>query len=201
MTPNAIGAFQASGKDWAGKPLTVDRALGPRTAWALAIADLPRYRRAIVERACARAGIAESPVGSNRGPEIDVWLANVGASPGDPWCAAFVYAVLAQTGVEAKAVASARLCLAQYPECVHPLPGDVFGWVNAGGTGHVGFVIGFTAEGVATVEGNSANGVRVCSRPIAGLSFRRVPNPCAAEIELAPVTGAPVVQRAKEGTR
>lgn len=40
--------------------------------------------------------------GNNRGPEINRWLRAVGASPGDPWCAAFVAGMLraaeAQTG-------------------------------------------------------------------------------------------------------
>lgn len=40
--------------------------------------------------------------GNNRGPIITPWLRAVGASPGDPWCAAFVAAMLraaeAQTG-------------------------------------------------------------------------------------------------------
>jgi len=143
-------------------------------------------------------GLAETA--PNTGPEIDMWLSAVGARPGDPWCAAFVYAVLAQAWVPAKATASARVCLEQYPEVAQPLPGDLMGWVNADGTGHVGFVIGFTREGSATVEGNSANTVRVCSRPMAGLQFRRVPAQQYA-VELTPVTGAPVVVRAVAGTR
>lgn len=40
--------------------------------------------------------------GNNRGPEINRWLRAVGAFPGDPWCGAFVAAMLraaeAQTG-------------------------------------------------------------------------------------------------------
>lgn len=198
MTPNQIGAFQASAADWAGKPLAVDQALGPRTRWALAIADLPAYRRRIVQLACARVGLAETA--PNTGPEIDIWLRNVGAEPGDPWCAAFVHAVLAQAWVDCRATASAKTCLEQFALIQSPAVGDLFGWVNADGTGHVGFVIGFTAQGIATVEGNSANAVRVCSRPITGLQFRRV-GAGAAAVELAPVQGAPVVARQTEGTR
>ncbi len=205
MTPNQIGAFQTTGRDWEGKALGLDQVLGPRTKWALAIADLPRYRRRIVELACARVGTRETPDGSNSGPEIDAWLTDAGAHSGLPWCAAFVHAVLAQAWVEPKRTASARECLEQFDRISDPKPGDLFGWVNADGTGHVGFVIGFTAEGVATVEGNSNDGVRVCSRSMVGLQFRRVRMPVnqpdTFSIELCRVVGAPIVQRKTEGTR
>ena len=35
----------------------------------------------------------ESPRGSNKGPTINPLLKNVSASPGEPWCVAFVYSV------------------------------------------------------------------------------------------------------------
>ncbi len=35
--------------------------------------------------------VREDPPNSNRGPEVDGYLASVGRSPGDPWCAAFVF--------------------------------------------------------------------------------------------------------------
>lgn len=200
MTPAQIGAFQAHGTDWNGQPLKLDQDLGPRTKWALAIADLPRYRRLVVEGACSRVGLREDPVGSNRGPEIDHWLTDAGAAPGLPWCAAFVHLVLCQSTLSPKRTASARECLEQFERVMQPLPGDLMGWVNADGSGHVGFVIGFTAEGVATVEGNSHDGVRVCSRSMLGLQFRRVTCP-AWHLELLHITGAPIVLVRNEGTR
>jgi hypothetical protein len=200
VTPNQVGAFQSTAKDWTGKPLGLDQDLGARTKWALAIADLPRDRRRIVELACARVGVRETPHGSNRGPEIDGWLTDAGAALGLPWCAAFVRKVLAQAGLAPKRTASAAECLRQFEPVERPLPGDLLGWVNADGTGHVGFVIGFTSEGVAACEGNSDDGVRVCSRPVEGLEFRRV---VAQQwhVELCNVMGAPVVRRVAEGTR
>ena len=36
----------------------------------------------------------ESPRGSNKGPEVEPLLKNVGAGPGAPWCVGFVYGVL-----------------------------------------------------------------------------------------------------------
>jgi hypothetical protein len=39
----------------------------------------------------------ELPRGSNKGPKVEPLLRGVGANPGDPWCAAFVYGVLSKT--------------------------------------------------------------------------------------------------------
>lgn len=39
----------------------------------------------------------ESPRGSNKGPEVESLLKGVKASPGEPWCAAFIYGVLSKT--------------------------------------------------------------------------------------------------------
>jgi len=35
--------------------------------------------------------------GSNKGPKVNPLLTKVGASPGDPWCAAFIYGILSKT--------------------------------------------------------------------------------------------------------
>jgi hypothetical protein len=178
----------------------VDGRAGPRTNWALAIDDLPRYRRDIVRIACAEVGACEMPLGSNRGPRVDVYLAPTGLG-GVPWCAAFVSWVLRQAALPgATYTASARKTLEVWPEVGSPIPGDLFGWVNPDGTGHVGFVIGYAAgsEDVATLEGNSNNCVRVCQRPRAGLQFRRVDPGAGARAE---VSGVPLVKRQTEGTR
>ncbi|MEP0814529.1 MAG: CHAP domain-containing protein [bacterium] len=45
-----------------------------------------------VEIAIGYIGVKESPPGSNRGPQVDRFLAATGLS-GAPWCAAFVFAV------------------------------------------------------------------------------------------------------------
>lgn len=201
MTPSEIRRFQETHRDWNGRLLTVDGQIGPKTRWALAIDDLPAYRRRIVIAATRYVGMQERTPGSNSGPLIDEWLKSVGVGPGDPWCAAFVYAVLTEAGVSARATASAKQCLEQYQRRWYPDPGDLFGWVNVDGTGHVGFVIGDVendALAVVTCEGNSANSVRVCTRPSEGLQFRRVAPPACY---LPLVQGAPLVQRAVEGTR
>ena len=41
--------------------------------------------------AVSQIGVMEKPLGSNRGPEVDKYLASVGLGPGQFWCMAFVY--------------------------------------------------------------------------------------------------------------
>jgi hypothetical protein len=207
----AIRRFQSEASDWTGRPLTVDGQLGPRTRWALAIADLPRYRRDIVRTATLEHGVVEEPLGSNRGAAVDAYLKPAGVGLGQPWCAAFVSWVLREAGClgELRYTASAATMLRQLRPCVgeplpgdvfgwvlrpcvgEPLPGDVFGWVNPDGTGHVGFVIGSEPRDIITCEGNSRHGVRVNRRPREGLMFCRVEQPLvlvAAEVPGLPLT-------------
>ncbi len=203
VTPQAIRDFQQTHTDWTGRPLVVDGQLGPRTRWALAIADLPRWRRRVVQVACSQVGVHESPFGSNRGVEVDAYLRPTGLS-GVPWCAAFVSWVLREAGLEGRYTASAASLLRSLRTVVSPaMPGDVFGWVNPDGTGHVGFVIGVgdALDVVATCEGNSTNRVRVCWRPRMGLQFGCVEPPDSWR---PIVVGAPLVERsvqADEATR
>lgn len=206
MDVQAIRRFQSEASDWTGCPLAVDGQLGPRTRWALAIADLPRYRRDIVRTATLEHGVVEEPFGSNRGAAVDAYLKPAGVGLGQPWCAAFVSWVLRESGCleGLKYTASAATMLRQLRPCVSkPLPGDVFGWINPDGTGHVGFVIGSPpylggdAE-LITCEGNSRNGVRVNRRPREGLMLCRVQPPLV--LVAAEVPGLPLVQRT-EATR
>lgn len=89
--------FQSRNLNHLGKPLLQDGVLGPQTRWALAVDNLPRYRRAAIHKALECVGITENPPGSNRGPDIDFWLKRCGVPvPQDPkepapknaWCAA-----------------------------------------------------------------------------------------------------------------
>lgn len=199
----ALRDFQAAHCDWHGRPLVVDGTLGPKTRWAMAIADLPRWRRAIVQVACSQVGVVESPLGSNRGIEVDAYLRPSGLSA-VPWCAAFVSWVLREAGIDA--LGQYHVSAAQLLRSLRPVvsgdkqPGDVFGWVNPDGTGHVGFVIGLgdALDVVATVEGNSENRVRVCTRPRVGLQFGSAEPPDAHR---PIVLGAPFVERSGAGTR
>lgn len=208
MDAQTLRRFQTNATDWTGRPLRVDGQLGPRTRWALAIADLPRHRRDIVQIACSQVGVEEVPAGSNRGVAIDGYLRPAGVGLGQPWCAAFVSWVLREAGVpreEFRYTASAAGLLKQLRPAVGGLmPGDVFGWVNPDGTGHVGFVIGddgTPAGAVITCEGNSRHGVRVNCRPREGLSFGVVPQPLVLVSAVVESDSIPLVVRSFEGTR
>ena len=64
----------------------------------------------------------ESPRGSNKGPKVEPLQKGVRANPGDPWCAAFVYNVLAKTGFS--------------PEIKNQIPKDAavrYHWANSKG--------------------------------------------------------------------
>jgi hypothetical protein len=41
----------------------------------------------------------ENPEGANKGEMVDKMLTKTGASPGDPWCAAYVYSVFSEAGL------------------------------------------------------------------------------------------------------
>jgi uncharacterized protein (TIGR02594 family) len=202
VSPLSLREFQSTHTDWHGRPLVVDGQLGPKTRWALAIADLPRWRRRIVQVVCSQVGVVEAPIGSNRGTEVDAYLRPSGLSA-VPWCAAFVSWCLKEAGYALPVyhVSAAKLLRYALRPVVSPAqPGDVFGWVNPDGTGHVGFVIGAgdALDMVATCEGNSANRVRVCWRPRMGLQFGCVEPPDSYR---PIVLGATLVERDYAGTR
>jgi len=126
-------------------------------------------------------GIKEQPLGSNRGPEVDSYLASVGLEPGNFWCVAFVYYCaneaarrldrpnpLPKTGSCSRLYTWAKEngLLVSKPE-----PGDIFLCIG-GETGHyhTGFMAGpISSDRFPTIEGNSnsdgsANGIEVASR-------------------------------------
>ena len=196
-----IRDFQAASRDWTGAPLKVDGQLGPRTRWAMAIADLPRWRRDVVRRATDMHGACESPNGSNRGEWVDAFLRPAGIGLGHPWCAAFVSWVFRECGLLEDVpggyhVSAAKLLRALPAQIGEPTPGDVFGWVNPDGTGHVGFVLGAAnrLNVLATIEGNSENRVRCCWRPRASLQIATLEPLLEAPLPI--VTDAPMVERA-----
>lgn len=141
---------------------------------------------------------------------MDGYLKPAGIGLGQPWCAAFISWVLREAGCleGLKYTAGASTALRQLrPAVSGPLPGDVFGWVNADGTGHVGFVIGdappaSSGQGaIITCEGNSRHGVRVNRRPRDGLSFATAPQPLVLVSAVVDDPKVPLVARSTDGTR
>lgn len=195
--------FQNEHHSWTGVPLSVDGDLGPRTQWALAIDDLPLFRRRIADGLLFCTGVKET-TGANRDPWIDHIVLEAGGKLGDPWCAALVHYILTTAGVDCLKTVSSVACQRQFPITHDPQPMDLAGWENGDGTGHVFFVAGFVEKRyggteVVTFEGNSHDRFRMCVRAKAGLTFRAVQAPTYQAI--IPRDQGVVVTRAVQGTR
>jgi len=108
-------------------------------------------------------------IGMNDGPEVAVFLASVGLSPGFAWCAAYVSFCLEAARVTLPVVRSARAqdfithdsIEAQYAAHyrVNPAMGSLVVWKKGNGPfGHVGIVIYWYGRCGVTVEGNTSSG-------------------------------------------
>ena len=118
-------------------------------------------------------GVVEVPKLSNRGLSIDYWLNECGIPLGNPWCAAFVTAILRQalgrgnpvylTGSVQRIVDWAKTLQPIGVWQDKPERGDLFViyFPSLKRFGHVGFVEAVTEAGFTTIEGNSnADGSR-----------------------------------------
>ena len=100
ITESAIKEFQSLSRDSQGIPLIADGQVGPITWEALFTTNVevpatgyqqPELFTRVLEIAETQVGIREIPPGSNRGPDVEKYLKSTGSSPGNPWCASFVY--------------------------------------------------------------------------------------------------------------
>lgn len=189
---NAVAYFQATHVDKQRQPLSVDGVVGPMTRWALENPSgqqlglrefipegLSAPRRALLERAHSHHDVCESPIGSNRGPQIDRWTGYEYVSwsrPGPMWCAFYASGMYVETlgsyplggrigsCIQTKQTAQARKC---WHETGTPAPGDQFVMLyaiqNGEQHGHTGFVSSVLVSGgktsVGTIEGNCGNRV------------------------------------------
>jgi hypothetical protein len=180
-----IKLFQARHVDADGRPLKQDGEVGSIT-WAVLFGpgSVPRpaqagdpflarvLRIAAGEEAKA---VREKPLNSNRGPQVNNYLARIGLDPGYAWCCAFVYwcfdeAALAvrrnnpmlrtggclrhwngAPGVGARRI-EARAAIAD-PALLKP--GMVFVMDHGRGLGHTGFVERIEGGLMTTIEGNT----------------------------------------------
>jgi len=119
---------------------------------------------------------AEEPLGSLRGPRVDVYLRFARSAPGNPWDAAFVAWCCGQAGWLPSEAALA------YPSSVknwlfwagrakrvktgHPARGDLF-CIDRPGASHMGFVSHVIQGEIHTIEGNAdPDGGRVGSQVV-----------------------------------
>lgn len=110
-TVSAVKLFQTRHTDVAGTPLKADGKVGP-ISWAVLFGagNVPVNNEApsqllmkTLAVAASQIGVIESPPGSNRGPQVDVYLRTAGLDPKGhhySWCAAFVYWCFQQSSNE-----------------------------------------------------------------------------------------------------
>ena len=150
--------------------------------WSLeAFQNLPFSERRLLIAAyeCDVLKVQEQPRGTNRGARVETYLKSVGLGGGYAWCAAFVTWCSKQSDPSHKVApnpAMAASWLKFQPKSRKEVKrGDLGGFINADGTGHV-YLITFVeynakkeAVRVHTIEGNSNDegireGFEVCRR-------------------------------------
>jgi hypothetical protein len=180
-----IKLFQARHVDADGLPLKQDGEVGSIT-WAVLFgpASVPRpatpadpflaraLRLAAGEEAKA---VREKPLNSNRGPQVNAYLARIGLDPGYAWCCAFVYWCFDEAALSvqranpmvrtggcmrhwnAAPAAGARRIQAHEAVADPSLlrPGMVFIMDHGRGLGHTGFIEAVDGGFVSTIEGNT----------------------------------------------
>lgn len=194
-TKSAVKLFQSTHRDRFGNLLQADGKVGSITWEALFGPDTIPVNDApinglldeAIKFALTQVGVMEDPVGSNKGPEVNQYLASVGLPPGQFWCAAFVYFCfdkaaqklgrknpLVKTGgsldhwnrTNAKKIKAADAL--NNPALIKP--GHIFIIDHGGGHGHTGIVQKVEGGFIHTIEGNSnidgsANGIGVFNLP------------------------------------
>ena len=108
-------------------------------------------RHAALARAKTFVGVKEHPPGSNHGPKINEWQKRTNGVTGYPWCAAFVYCMFQDVGVDLKKQGLAlpswvpgwvKWSADRELQVKRPLKGDAvcFDWSEDGTKDHIGLV-------------------------------------------------------------
>ncbi len=130
--------------------------------------------RAVLDFALTQVGVRET--GTNRGREVEAYLASVDNPPGAPWCAAFIHYCIERAVPKPTPWVRTAYCptIAAWADdleilCPEPVAGDAFLLYSAGRARHTGFVVEVTGTSFRTCEGNtntggSAEGVGVFRR-------------------------------------
>jgi hypothetical protein len=188
FTYTALRAFQANHCDGNGNPLPVDGIVRHET-WQALIAEHPTInpvpsplQQQALRYAKQELCVLESPLGSNKGKEIEMYQKSVLIPPGSPWCAAFVYWCYAKAALEictinplprtahclthwtqsqghripASAFASPSPFGGRGPAWGHLIkPGSIFIINHGKGKGHTGIVANVFDNCILTIEGNT----------------------------------------------
>lgn len=188
-TENAVFHFQARNSSPDGKPLAIDGEVGATTWAALfgpgavfsaaAFSPQASLRDLVIDIAASQIGVIEQPRGTNRGPEVDVYIRSTGLNPADdsfPWCVCFLYWVFGQAAKikgktnplpkTAGVISLWNLGRAGEAEVVRKAdanaqtvrPGMIFHLDLGNGKGHAGLVIDVIDDRIITIEGNTNPG-------------------------------------------
>lgn len=112
----------------------------------------------VIAVAKSQLGKCEQPKGSNRGPEVDQYLASVGINFAAAWCAAFVYWCHQQAGITGVPKTGGVLDMwnkAPKNRVTQPQPGDVVIFDYGSGKGHTGIIEAVDGDTLTTIEGNT----------------------------------------------
>lgn len=117
-------------------------------------------QNSIITVASKELGKQEIPKGSNWGIHVQTYLASVGINFPAAWCAAFVYWVFKQAGLQAKVPRTGgvlKMWRDAPADCKvkDPQPGDVFVMDFGKGQGHTGIVERVEGDLLHTIEGNT----------------------------------------------
>ncbi len=182
----AVEHFQARSVDASGAPLEIDGKVGPAT-WSALFGDegIPTTTQApspllgqVLTVATGEIGTMEAPLGSNRGPKVDLYIRTTGLDPAGhfAWCACFVYwcfntastsmavvnpcfktAGVLEAWNGAATVASARRILPAEAQAQPSLivPGTQFLLRTSSTAGHTGLIQEVHGNQLTTIEGNT----------------------------------------------
>lgn len=189
QTDDAVRLFQLRHPDADGQPLVVDgevgtltwsRLFGTRTVPQIVIAD--GLAAAVLDVARSQLHVRESPLGSNRGPEVDEYVKLTGLPPtgGFAWCVCFVFfcfhtaskklgksnPMIKTAGVldlwnkagQKGVLRVTNLKAKNNPSLVKPGQIFVIDTGKPGGAGHAGLVEQVAGGKLVTIEGNTNNG-------------------------------------------
>jgi hypothetical protein len=120
--------------------------------------------------------VLEEPRGSNRGPEVDIYIRTTGMDPAAdsyPWCVCFLYWVFDQAA-KVKGIPNplpktagvislwnlgrrteAQVVRKSEATAQNVKPGMIFHLDLGNGKGHAGLVIGVAGDQIITIEGNT----------------------------------------------
>lgn len=114
----------------------------------------------------SQVGVRESGVNKGKAVEAYQEVAGLGTGGGFPWCASFVYWCLIQANGDTRRLPERGKCAAvrnwvawsnaQLLTSSIAKRGRLFYWLNADGTGHIGWCLGPSVLGIfRTIEGNT----------------------------------------------